>query len=214
MSRGFKIKKFLISFVTTVSVIVTVVTLLWMLIFHLYLVPKFGISRSNIPTGKDIVTMAKYVIDGELINNLKNFDKEVAKDVLEMIIEIEEENQKENEEVREDTNLAPTIPTLPVKTEKIVKTSTTKNEIKEVIDAYGANIGEKEKAVADRIMAAATKEELNAGVAILSKIDFRKVKQLHDSNNKKAMNEYLKSRLTKEEISVGWGLYKKYKHLL
>jgi len=140
MSKGFKIKKFLISFVTTVSVIVTVVTLLWMLLFHFYLVPKFGISRSNILTGKDMVQMAKYVIDGELVNNIKNFDKETAKEVLEAIIEMGEEGQDNAGE--EETTMLPEIPTLPTKIDNPPKNPATKEEIKEAIDAYGANIGD------------------------------------------------------------------------
>ncbi len=70
------------------------------------------------------------------------------------------------------------------------------------------------KSAYDRIMAAATKEEIDIGLAIIKKVDISKVTELKNAGNFEKIKEYLKEVLTSEEILTALQLYNKYNHLL
>lgn len=210
MSRGFKIKKFLLSFVTAMSVIITILAVLWMIVFHIYLVPKFGSVKIIVPTGRNVLQLTKYVINGKLVEDIKNFDKETAKDVLSVMLELEEEmgSEGENADKKIEEYILENQGKIDVK--KIVP----KAEVEKIIEDAGVSVGNKEQRAVNRILEAATKEEINLGMAILSKLDLAKLKKLHAANDKKGISNYLLSKLTRKEINAGVRLYEKYKHLL
>ncbi|MBE7015767.1 MAG: hypothetical protein E7417_02965 [Ruminococcaceae bacterium] len=76
------------------------------------------------------------------------------------------------------------------------------------------DVPKKHQTAYDRIMAAASKEEIQAGMAIIAKVNMGKVNSLQSSGNTKELKSYIKSVLTSGEISTALRLYRKYKHLL
>ncbi len=227
MSVSLRFKKFLLSLVTAVSVIVTVIALGDM-VLRFYVAPKVGINKDLIPTAKDIVKISKYMTNDQIWKNLENFDKQAAKDVLETLIEVEEEtrlNEETEAEPEQEENalkglllyvggyinqtvIPHNIITNPTQN-VIAPQSKPKEEVTQPNSKEDAM-----KDTVDRILAAATKEEIETGMAILMKVDLEKVKTLQEAGKTKELKTYIKSVLTKSEINKSVSLYNKYKHLL
>lgn len=210
MAGNIKLKKALLRAVTVISVIIIIVVGGGTLIMRIYVAPKLGLGSNNIPKGSDVVTFAKYLTDGQVLENLKNFDKQSAKDVLLALLEIDAENQQVegSEELWNSsiTELMRNVPNAVLKS--IPKTA------KEFTEETGIETTERQQSAYERIMAAATPEEIAAGMAILAKVDIAKVSTLQSQKKNKELKEYIRSVLTSQEISKALSLYKKYKHLL
>ncbi len=211
MAGNIKLKKALLRAVTVISVIIIIVVGGGTLLMRFYVAPKLGISSNNIPTGGDMVTFAKYLTDGQVLENLKNFDKQSAKDVLLALIEIDEENQQGEDSEGElwSSGITESMRNVP----KAVLKSIPKTA-KEFTKETGIETTERQQSAYERIMAAATPEEIAAGMAIIAKVDLAKVSTLQSQKKNKELKVYIRSVLTSQEISKALSLYKKYKHLL
>lgn len=157
-----------------------------------FILPKLNQNITNPDEKINVSDIAKDFGDKQIIDNIINFDKNSASDMLSIITELDEENKakdSENASKTDDKNEEPEN-TVPI---DILKEGTT---------AY------------QRIMNAATKEEISQGSAILAKIDMSKVNALRKSGDLTALKEYIQSRLSPVEISTALHLYNKYKHLL
>lgn len=190
-------------------------------------------------TNKDIITFAKLVTDKQLITNLANLDKHTAKDVLSAMLELEDEITEEIvPEVEATQSPAPTqapfikkftpktkdsvftqveivkhvVPT-PVPTPKPAPTPTPTPFVPPKIPEE-INVPKEQQTAYDRIMQAASKEEIQTGMAIISKVDLSKVSELNNEKDRAELKKYLKSVLSSSEISTSLKLYRKYKHLL
>ena len=77
-----------------------------------------------------------------------------------------------------------------------------------------SDVPKKHQTAYDRIMAAASKEEIQVGMAIIAKVNMGKVNSLQASGKNSELKAYIKSVLSSSEISTALRLYRKYKHLL
>lgn len=77
-----------------------------------------------------------------------------------------------------------------------------------------SDVPAKKQSAYDRIMAAASKEEIQTGMAIIAKVNMGKVNSLQAAGKTSELKAYIKSVLSSGEISTALKLYKKYKHLL
>lgn len=77
-----------------------------------------------------------------------------------------------------------------------------------------SDVPKKHQTAYDRIMAAASKEEIQAGMAIIAKVNMSKVNSLQAAGKTSELKAYIKSVLSSGEISTALKLYRKYKHLL
>lgn len=203
--NNIKLKKFLLRAVTVISIIVIVVVGGGSLFMRFYLEPRLGVKNS------DVLKMTKYLTDGQLLANLKNFDKQAAKGVLEAMLELDEENQSAAviEESVGDELLNNAIAR---ETKNILKNNP--KSAKEFATEKGVEVTKSQETAYDRIMAAATPEEIAAGMAIIAKVDLAKVSELQKEKTSVPLKKYIKSVLTSAEISKALSLYSKYKHLL
>lgn len=210
MAGNIKLKKALLRAVTIISVIIIIVVGGGTLIMRIYVAPKLGLGSNNIPKGSDVVTFAKYLTDGQVLENLKNFDKQSAKDVLLALLEIDAENQQvEGSEELWNSSITESMRNVPNAVLKYIPKTA-----KEFTEETGIETTERQQSAYERIMAAATPEEIAAGMAILAKVDIAKVSTLQSQKKNKELKEYIRSVLTSQEISKALSLYKKYKHLL
>lgn len=312
MSR--KMKKIIAVVLTTVTALVAVVALSGYLALKFWFLPKYnaGLSEGQQITAKDALDIAGQLADKQVIENIKNFDKDSAKDVLTAMIEMDEEMDSEEPADALQTKAVETTPKAgpetppvqssedadtPVKMEENqpeqavtpatkapegIKETETKEDLPDQtkapeskktpdaakpqstdekktkptlsIDVWGGsmiqtraiietkkaeveekakkeeeekkakekaeektavkNPGSNQGTAYERIMAAATKEDIAVGTAILSKVDMGKINSLRSTGKTKELKKYLKSVLTSSEIKTALRLYKKYSHLL
>ncbi len=196
-------KKVLLSVAATIAVFAMVVVVALTLFVRYY----NSLSDGGDLTGKDMVTFAKYLTDGQIFKNIQNFNKESAKEVLSVMEELEAENS-ENALSLSGVWSKPLVNT----TTAMQKAPPAAGKVDEFIK--NAELSDKELSAYERIMAAATPEEIRAGMAIIAKVDLEKVNSLQKEGKTVELKKYIKSVLTSAEISKSLSLYKKYKHLL
>lgn len=221
MAKKNKLKKTVVGIVITILSIVLLVGLSGLAVYNFVIIPKYnqyissGEKSGEKLTNKDIILFAKYLTDKQLITNLVNIDKQTAKDVLSTMLEIEEEIEPTEET---EQTPAPILPPVFSQLEKVIMPTPAPTpsptpyippEIPKEVE-----VSKEQKTAYDRIMATAKKEEISAGLAIISKIDISKVVKLNREGRRAELKAYIKSVLTSKEISQSLALYRKYKHLL
>lgn len=214
--RG-KIKKILLRTLICLFAIALVITAAAYMLLRLYVIPKYNsflgedVAQSQKLTGEDIVRFAKYLTDKQMIENIVNFDKDSAKDMLTAVEEIEQTSTVApkkatksawNKRVTERVEALPTPAPTPTPTP-----APTPGPVPQKSQVKGDTAYE-------RIMNAATKEEISAGMAILSKVDMGKVNALRSQGKTTELKKYIASVLSGSEIRKALSLYNKYKHLL
>ena len=232
MAKKSGFKKFIITFLIVILSLVLLLGIAGICVYNFIIIPQYnslisqGAKQGEKLTNRDILTFAKLATDKQFIENIANIDEGTAKDVLGAMLELEEElepeesaepsqapdaqkkpgakdsifSQVEQSQISAPTPTpAPTPAPTPFKPPEIPK---------------GVKVSKQQKTAYDRIMAAASKEEIQAGIAILSKVDMAKVNALNSAGNRKELKKYIKSVLTSSEISTSLKLYRKYKHLL
>ncbi len=208
MKKNSRAKKTLLSVISLVVTFVVIILIAATLFVGFYVIPKYNsLSDSANLTGRDMVTFARYLTDGQFLKNIKNFNKEAAKGVLSVIEELDAENGENalslsgvwSKQLVDTTTAIQKATPAPEKVDELIKE---------------AELSEKELSAYERIMAAATPEEIRAGMAIIAKVDLAKVSSLQKQNKTIELKKYIKSVLTSAEISKSLSLYKKYKHLL
>lgn len=215
-------------FLTVLSVLLAVIILAAVLgyaVFNLYIAPKYRqitaqAGNEQSISEKDLLSFAKYLTDKQFIDNLKNFDKESAKSVLSAMYDLEAENAENPDnpeadaEVWDDAlsaDMKPIETPAPTPVPKPIKPPA---DIKNAAEAAGIKPSASQKTAYDRITAAASEDEIAAGMAILSKISMSKINELRAAGKNDELKAYIKSRLSSAEISTSLKLYNKYKHLL
>lgn len=218
MSMFSKILGILKSILLAVIVFAAVVAIAGFLIIRFYIVPKYNqvaggesAQHQELKTG-DVIGFAKYLTDKQFIENLKNINRETAKDILVAMTEIESENVDFTAEIPKDSsawdkNLTGTL-------ERIRTTETTHRPAPAPEIPKSIEVTENQQSAYDRIMAAATPDEISTGLAIIAKVDVAKIKKLQSAGKNDELKEYIRSVLTQSEISTSLALYNKYKHLL
>ena len=200
------------------------------------------VAQSERLTEKDILGFAKNFANKQVIENIVNFDKDSAKDLLQTAKEIEAEKPTEEPKAEAESIVPPKAlwsANITKKTDGISRKSAVKKEdwspkIAAKVDAIPTPTpkptpkptpapkatavpkkNEVKGATAyERIMNAATKSEISAGMAILAKVNMGKVNQLRSQGKMGELKKYITSVLTSAEISKALQLYGKYKHLL
>lgn len=211
MAKKSRVKKMLLSVISLVVAFVVIILIAATLFVRFYVIPKYNsLSNSGELTGRDMVTFARYLTDGQLLKNIKNFNKDAAKEVLSVIEELDGENDGSHENSMSLSGIW---------SKPLVNTTTAMQKVTpapEKVDEFikNAELSQKELSAYERIMAAATPEEIRAGMAIIAKVDLAKVNSLQKQNKTVELKKYIKSVLTSAEISKSLSLYKKYKHLL
>lgn len=211
MAKKSRVKKMLLSVISLVVAFVVIILIAATLFVRFYVIPKYNsLSDSGELTGRDMVTFARYLTDGQLLKNIKNFNKDAAKEVLSVIEELDGEN---------DGSYENSVSLSGIWSKPLVNTTTAMQKATpapEKVDEFikNAELSQKELSAYERIMAAATPEEIRAGMAIIAKVDLAKVNSLQKQNKTVELKKYIKSVLTSAEISKSLSLYKKYKHLL
>lgn len=226
--ENIRLKKFLLRAVTVISIIVIIAVGGGTLFMRFYIEPKLGMKKG------DMLTMTKYLTDGQMLDNLKNFDKQAAKDVLSTMLEIDADNQTNPEgepnleqevwgdtftEAAQEIQKADNSGKSDVAGKGNVQSGTKKTNpapktAKEFSKQTGVNVPASQQSAYDRIMAAASPEEISAGMAILSKVSLSTVSSYQSKGDTVGLKKYIKSVLTSAEISKALSLYSKYKHLL
>lgn len=225
---GFK-KTILAILITLVSIVV-LIGATGLAVYNFVIIPKYnqyitsGEKTGEKLSNKDIIIFAKYLTDKQLITNLTTIDADTAKGLLSAMLELGEEAMEEEllEESPEPSamptpdplfqslfsSVAETVP-MPTPAPTPSPTPFVPPEIPEDVEMTS-----EQKSAYDRIMAAATKEEIQRGLAIISKIDVTKAIDLNNKGKDEELKAYLKSVLTTKEISASIKLYNKYSHLL
>ena len=202
MANKSKLKKVIITIIAVILSLGLLLGVAGIAVYNFVIIPKYneyiakGEKNGEKLSNKDIVLFAKYLTDKQFITNLVNIDKETAKDVLSALLELEGELGEISEEPLIDVPMN-------IQPEKITT---------EILEESG--ISKEQKSAYERIMAAASKEEIALGLSIISKIDVKKVMDLNEQGKKAELKVYIKSVLTPKEISDSMKLYRKYKHLL
>ncbi|MDD6214978.1 MAG: hypothetical protein PUB42_07335 [Firmicutes bacterium] len=215
-------------FLTLLSVLLAVIILSAVLgyaVFNLYIAPKYrqitaqsGSEHSL--SEKDLLSFAKFLTDKQFIDNLKNFDKESAKIILSTMYDLEAENAENPGNTEADAKVwdeAFTADMKPIETPSPTpppKIKTPPADVKKAVEAAGYTPSASQKTAYDRITAAASEDEIAAGMAILSKISMSKINKLRAEGKNDELKAYIRSRLSSAEISTSLKLYNKYKHLL
>lgn len=216
MSKKSKLKKMIIRFLTVILSVTILIGISGIAVYNFVIIPKYnsmlssGEKRGEKLSNKDLVLFAKYLTDKQLITNLINIDKKTAKDVLSALLELEEDIDI----IEEVETPAPKQISVFTQMEQVplptpVPTPYVPPKIPEEV-----KVTKEQQSAYDRIMAAAKKEEIMIGLAIISKVDLQKVVTLNSQGKKAELKTYLKSVLTSKEISDSLKLYRKYKHLL
>lgn len=231
-----KFGKFLTTFFVVFLSIVLVIGISGICVYNFIIIPKYnqlinqGEKEGEKLSNKDIITFAKYLTDKQLITNLVNLDKETAKDVLSAMLELEEEIEIEATPSPEPTP-APPVRFVPVIKDKVFTQVETSHIATPIVTPTPAptpvptpfvppkipdeiKVSKEQQSAYDRIMAAASKEEIQAGMRIIAKVDMNKVNNLNKAGKKNELKAYIKSVLTSSEIATSLKLYRKYKHLL
>ncbi|MBO5060072.1 MAG: hypothetical protein J6C82_04080 [Clostridia bacterium] len=211
-----KTKSILIRVIVSVVAVIVALAVAAVLFLNFYVIPKYNSTVSQNGgeeerlTGKDMLAFAKYLTDGQLLENIKNFNKSDAKDLLHTMMEIADETPDEEgteaESVQEQAENSGT--------NAKNKPQITAEEIPQVIEESGIAISEEDKGAYNRIMSTAKKSEIAEGMAIVSKLDLAKVNELNRAGKKAELKSYIKSVLTSYEIKRALSFYSKYKHLL
>lgn len=236
MAKKSGFKKFILTVLTVILSLVFVAGIAGLCVYNFVIIPKYnqyintGEKQGEKLSNKDIITFAKLVTDKQLITNLSNLDKQTAKDVLSAMIELEEEIEAEATPTPTSTHAPITKPFIqftPVKKDtvftkveavhKVVPTPVptpaptpfTPPKIPDEIQ-----VSKEQQTAYDRIMAAASKEEIQTGMAIIAKVNMSTVNAYNSSGDTAGLKKYIKSVLSSGEISTALKLYKKYKHLL
>ncbi len=175
--------------VSALAVISAIILAFW-LVMEFYVMPKVN---KNVPAGVEITTgeaidIAKYLVDPDVLEIVKNFDKETVSGMVTVIEEIETEIEAEIEE-----SAAPS----PKKTPK-----PTKKPQKDDKSSY------------DKIMETASKEEIAKGMAVIKKINMAEANKQYREGGIKALKKYVIKTLSKSDLNTAVKLYNKYKHLL
>lgn len=214
---GGKIKKILLRTLVCLLAIALVITAAAYMLLRLYVIPKYNsllgedAAQSEKLTQQDMVNFAKYLTDKQVISNIVNFDKESAKDMLTVAEEIEQTSTAApkkstksawNKRVTQRVEALPTPAPSPTPTPAPTPSPAPEKSQVKGDTAY------------ERIMNTATKEEISAGMAILSKVDMGKVNALRSQGKTTELKKYIASVLSGSEIRKALSLYNKYKHLL
>lgn len=214
---GGKIKKILLRTLVCLLAIALVITAAAYMLLRLYIIPKYNsllgedAAKSEKLTQQDMVNFAKYLTDKQVISNIVNFDKESAKDMLTVAEEIEQTSTAApkkstksawNKRVTQRVEALPTPAPSPTPTPAPTPSPAPEKSQVKGDTAY------------ERIMNTATKEEISAGMAILSKVDMGKVNALRSQGKTTELKKYIASVLSGSEIRKALSLYNKYKHLL
>ena len=227
-------KKFIIRTATVILSLFLILGIAGLCVYNFVIVPKYnqyinsGEKQGEKLSNKDIITFAKLVTDKQLISNLANLDKQTAKDVLSAMIELEEEIEAEATPTPAPTaTVKPFIQFKPVEknqvfsqvenTQVILPTPSprpTPTPFAPPKIPDDIKVSKEQQTAYDRIMAAASKEEIQTGMAIIAKVNMNKVNQLNGQGKTAELKKYIKSVLTSGEISTALKLYNKYKHLL
>lgn len=205
-----KAKKILLNILAALIAFILVFAAAGFIFIRFYVMPKYNENaqlenRSEL-TGSDLADFAKYFTDKQLIANLKNFDRSAAKDVLEAMTEIAAENPPQQENPSDwDSKLTDLLRRASENGKNIPSSETTQ---------IAQNVPSSQQSAYDRIMAAADKDEISAGLAIISKIDVSTINSLQSQGKTEELKAYIREHLSSSEISVSLALYNKYKHLL
>lgn len=208
-----KIKKFLLLLVTVISVITTIVAGGDM-VLRFCVAPKLGINKNLIPTAKDIVKVTRFATNDQLWKNIENFDKAAAKEVLDVLLELEEDISKEVLAKLEETKSQQGLEILPPSRDSQMPALLPNSVQNPQTEKPQVKPDDTMQDAIDRILQAATKAEIEAGMAILMKVDLEKVKGLQEAGKTEELKKYIRSVLTTAEINKSVSLYNKYKHLL
>lgn len=213
-----KFKYILLKILAAVIAFVLIASISAFVFLHFYIIPKYNENaimqnREEMTTG-DIVDFAKYFTDKQFVNNLKNFDTSTAKDMLNIMVELKEESGDNTDSPNTwDITLTAPIENLSQNTNppKTSKPTAPTNQNTQKIES---SIPDSKQGAYERIMAAADKKEISAGLSIISKIDISKINSLRSQGKNRELKEYIKNCLSSSEISTALSLYNKYKHLL
>ena len=217
MSKKNTIKNVLLSALITVIVLVLIAAILGFAFLKLYIEPKYKEMAARAGQEErlpeiDFLDFAKYLTDRQFVENLKNFDRSLAGGVLSAMLDLDAENAQNPDEA--STAVWDEALSADMKNIKPTKPHVKTADIKQAAENAGIKPSEAQETAYDRITAAASKEEIAAGMAILSKISVAKVNELQAAGKTEELKTYIKSCLTSAEISTSLQLYNKYKHLL
>lgn len=154
----------------------------------------------------------------QLIENVKNFDKETAEEVLGIMQEVARETSEEDgtSAVKEDAEESEGQ-------DEKAQSNTSKNQkVKETNKPEKSNSQTKAKTekkaegatAEERIRSVASADEISDGLAILAKVDLGKVNALRSTGKASELKKYLSSVLSGAEIRRALELYSKYAYLL
>lgn len=206
-----KFKKIVIRSLAVILIFATAAAAAGYLLIKLYIIPKYNAAlgeaaeQGELLSEKDLLSFAKYFTDRQVIDNVVNFDKDSAEDILEVMQESEEEPMPTPKVSKNAWNNRITAKIDAVPTPTPTPTPQTEKETPKTAEGSTAK---------ERIMDAASDEEISVGLAILSKISMSKVNELRRAGKTAELKAYIKSVLTQAEINKALSLYKKYNHLL
>ncbi len=217
MSEKKSVRQILLAVLAAILAFIIIVAAAGFCYYRFYIMPKYneavqqsGDDRKEL-TNEDIFSFAKLFSNPHFLENLKNFDKESAPEVLNILEELEQENPAPESSPQAGENSVPDSPA--VSSGK--NTHISDQQLHETTDKVGKTAESvNKKSAYDRIMAAADKDEIMEGMAIISKVDMSTVNKLRSEGNSAGLKAYIKSVLTSSEISASLRLYNKYKHLL
>lgn len=214
-----KIKYILLKILAAVIAFLLVLSIAAFVFLRFYVLPKYNkITENGVReemTMGDIADFAKYFTDKQIINNLKNFDASSAKDTLNIMIELNDEvSEDSGDENVWSSSLTSYADNIPQKSATQTNNADHKVPRKSEIEEIKNNVPSSKQSTYEKIMNAADKNEISAGLAIISKIDMSKINSLRSQGKTAELKEYIKSRLSSSEISTALSLYNKYKHLL
>lgn len=217
-----KAKKILLNILAALIAFILIFAAAGFIFIRFYVMPKYNENaqlenRSEL-TGSDIADFAKYFTNKQLIANLKNFDRSAAKDVLEAMTEIADENPPQQENPSDwDSKLTELLRRASENGKNVLsskRTQITQSVPPSETTQIAQNVPSSQQSAYDRIMAAADKDEISAGLAIISKIDVSTINSLQSQGKTEELKAYIREHLSSSEISVSLALYNKYKHLL
>ena len=169
-----------------------------------------------------LASLGSLLSDRDVMNFLKNINRENAKSVLEVLDELEQDYADEEEQptasVSNTANETWQVKDiLPIPT-PVPAPPPTPEAPQEETPANTASPSVSGSTAYERIAAAATAEEMSDGLKIISKLDMSYVSSLTagglTAEEKKELKAYVQATLTSAEISRAMALYKAYSKYL
>ena len=161
------------------------------------------------------ILIFKFCFGGDqLIENVKNFDKESAKEIFSIMEEAEKETEDTEGEDDKASNNEGQVSKEESKEQPKTSSKPQKSNDKKPSGDQGSTKKPEGATAEARIRSVASADEIADGMAILAKVDMGKVNSLRSSGKTKELKKYITSVLSGAEIRRALQLYSKYAHLL